>query len=276
MAALSTAALACSGGGAEPDAGVADAAPEPPGEVTLSWQLVDGDETLACDDVGAVTVSVTLLPLDAFAGEVRTGSCDVGQDAFTFEVAPGPYTARVELIATTGAIGDVIELSRFEVESGATITLDPVTFEVSQVGGASFRAQAQPFNDNCEDDGTPPIEEMRFEIETLDGTCVPTTFQIGEGESGSEDEYDSACDGATTGCVEHDQLVQFEDLEPGDYRLEVLARDETDRCFGLGRRFKTVGGGRIEPLGEILLREQDDCEGLEPGEGEGDDEDDES
>lgn len=262
-------ALSCGGGDGAPDAGIADAAPPPPGEVELAWDLEDDGELVRCDEVDALAVSITVLPTDAFAGEVHTASCAVGGDGFPFELEPGAYTGRAELIASVGAIGESIELGRFEVESGASTELDRLTFEVPRRGGADFRVRAHPFDDNCEDDGTPPLQELRIQLEDReeDGACVPVTFDVAEGEEEEALTYESDCEGASLECVENDREISFSDVEPGRYRLRVDARDETDRCFGRAPHFRISGGGASTPLDEIVLDERDDCSAFDGGSG---------
>jgi hypothetical protein len=260
LAAAGVLAGACSGGSGAPDASAPDAEAASSGRVVMSWTLVDGDEPIECDEVGALSVALTAIPLDGFAGEVRTRRCADGEQSVAFDMAPGAYTARAELLSSAGVIGDTVRIERLDVAADGEVVLDPITFDVPRLGGASFRVQVRPFNDNCEEDGSPPLEELILELHERGGDCVPVTFEIDEPGGEVERTYGSDCAGASIECVEHVQRIAFSDVEPGRYLLDVLARDEGGTCFGLLNQFEVVGGGLDRALGTLLLRELESCD----------------
>lgn len=253
------------GGEGAADAEPPDAAPPSPGEVVAAWDLVDGDEPISCGDVGAISVAITVFPRDAFTGEVFSAPCELGAQGFRFALEPGSYSARAELVSGGGAVGEVIEYGVFDVESEGEIALDPVTFDVPRSGGAEFRVRAHAFDDNCVDDGAPPLAELRLRLEERGegGACVPTVFEIGEGADQDARDFEADCEGATLECVERDQVIGFDGVDPDRYRLTIAARDESDRCFERGRHFTVVGGGGRVALGEQVLDEDEDCEAFD-------------
>ena len=249
----------CGGGGGSPDASPPDAEIAAPGQVRLAWALVDGDEEIACEDVGATSLSLTAIPIDGFVGEVRTRRCDEGAGGVLFEVAPGVYAARFELLSRAGRLGAAVQLDRLEVLSQQEVLLDPITFDVPRRGGASFRVQARPFADNCGGDGAAPIEAMRIELHQRGGDCVPIRFEIDEGAGVFSGGYESECEGELVECIEDVQRVSFEGAEPASYVLDVIARDEGGNCYGRRSPFEVSGGGLERALGTLLLVELEGC-----------------
>ncbi len=255
-------AAGCGGESGSPDASVPDAQQVAPGHVALSWSLVDDGEPISCDDVGAVSMAFTAIPLDGFAGEVRTRRCDEGEAGVTLEMAPGAYSGRVELISVAGPLGEAVPIDRIEVEGGGEVVVEPITFDVPRSGGANFRVQARPFADNCDSDGSPAIEELKIELHERGGDCVPVTFAI-EVDGDDDVLYESDCEGAVVGCVEHTQRISFSDVEPGRYLLDIVARDEAGTCLDILNQFEVAGGGLATTLGTLVLGESDACAELD-------------
>lgn len=244
---------------AEPDAEVVSA-----GQVALSWTLVDGEEPITCEEVGVVSTALTAIPRDGFVGEVLTRRCEDGRDGVVLDMEPGSYKGRVELISVAGVIGERFEIDRLDVESGQEVVVDPIVFDVPRSGGASFRVQARPFDDNCDESGPPAIEEMRIELYESGGDCVPVVFDIDEGAGDAEGEYAADCAGAAIACVEHDQPIDFSGVPPGSYLLDIVARDASGSCFGLRNSFEIAGGGLVSQLSTLLLADREGCGDLEP------------
>src|SRR3569623_742031 len=119
-------AVASGGGGGFPDAKPIDSAP-PTGTISLAWSVADsGNMPVACDKIGALTVTVRA-HYRAFDGGTTEGfTCATGSG--TSQALPvGTYDFDFQLPSSTGTLAPAATPPGFEQVAGQTTPLPPIT-----------------------------------------------------------------------------------------------------------------------------------------------------
>lgn len=228
------------------DRPAADAAPQPPdanvsGTITFSWAISDGDSPLACTDVDATTVSISLQPVGVVGGETDAFTCAVGE-ATTRGLPPRDYNVELSLRTTEGLLTDRIVRSNITVSPQQDTDLGAIEFVVNPVGSFSFTIAADD-DGNCE--GGAEIVDMELELRK-DGTCVPATFDVG----GTD--YTNSCGGETFGgCIASDTAVSVTDIASGQYTLAVTGTRDGAACYVTTAQFGVPGNELTSDLGQI-------------------------
>ena len=264
---LALALVACGDDALPPDAAQIDATP-PTGTLSLSWTLSDDEgNTIECDQVGAVTVSVRVVPNDAFGGDVEAFVCGA-LEGTSRGFTPGLYDVEVDLRASRARslLGETIRFDDIEIVSSQDTPLGAQAFSVAPAGTLSFTVDGGEAGANCasNDDGGAGIIGMRFEVRDSTGNCVPATFDIADGvQAGGT--FVNDCGGAPTpfGCIEKDQLVTVENLPSGSLTLESIGqKDGPIDCYSRLSSLTLAGGNLLTELGALILNLENsaDCD----------------
>ena len=173
---------ACGGGGGFPDAaGPPDATPT--GTFSVDWSLVkmaDGSP-LACDPIGAQSVTLVLRNRAKEGGFTEVFSC-TSKTGTTPLQEIGTYDINFELNGISGLIATGAEQRGVVISEGADTKLAPVTFTVNAVGALNLSVDAQKPGGNCA-----PLANNGAGITTMSialnhasgGACEPVTLMIG-------------------------------------------------------------------------------------------------
>ena len=228
------------------DQPAADAAPQPPdanvsGTITFSWTITDGDSTLACADVDATTVSITVQPVGVVGGETDAFGCG-GGEATTRGLPPRDYNVELSLRTTEGLLTERIARGNVTVSPQQDTDLGAIEFVVNPVGSFSFTLATEE-GGNCE--GGAEIVDMELELRK-DGTCVPTTFDVG----GTD--YTNRCgDESFGGCIDSDTVISVTDIASGQYTLAIAGTRDGAACYVTTAQFGVPGNEITSDLGRI-------------------------
>jgi hypothetical protein len=252
LALLALLTASCGDDSGLPDARIIDGVPAG-GTLSLSWTLADGDTAVTCDQVGAVAVTLILLPDNAPSGFTETFACTSARGT-SGVVAAGRYTVSVALASATGQLATV-PARQVTVTSGQDTALGAIPFPVNATGGLRFRAEAEGVPSNCAAaPGGAGIEATHIELRTLDEVCVPTTFAIAAGATAPAGTFVSDCGTPTpAGCLADDQVVSVASAASGRYRLVVEGLIDGRACWEGTPFVRVPAGGATGPLGEVSL-----------------------
>jgi hypothetical protein len=252
LALLAALTASCGDDSGLPDARVIDGPPAG-GTVSLSWTLADGGSPVTCDQVGAVTVTLSILPKDAPSGFTETFTC--GSARGTSDVlAAGAYTVTVTLVGATGTLATA-PARPVTVTSGQDTALGAIAFEVNATGGLRFITDAAGVTSNC---GAAPagagITAMHLELRTLDEECIPTTFAIAAGATTPAGSFVSDCGTpAPAACLAEDQIISVASTASGRLQLVVQGLIDGRACWEGSPFVRVPAGGATGPLGNVSL-----------------------
>ena len=169
-----------------PDATPVDAVP-PLGHVAMTWSVVDGARTVACADVGGITMTVGIRRSNSPLGDTEVFGCTSGTG--TIDLAPGAYDFTFTITGGGGTIATVASQTMVDVVGGETTDLGALAFEVDAQGVLALSLFASGAG-NCA--GGAGIDSMAMTL-TKGGTCVATSFDIGAGAVGAPGTYAVTC-----------------------------------------------------------------------------------
>lgn len=239
------------------DASLVDAPPVT-GTFSMSWTISDGSGTITCGDVGASSVSVTLIPDGSFSGEVEAFSCASGAGA-SRGIAPGLYDVTIDVSASLGRslLGEAVKLQDIEIVANNNTTLPAQEFVVEPVGSFSFFVDGDAAGGNCETvaNGGAGIVGIEFGLKDSDGACVPTDFVVEAGsQSGGTYSSDCTTPPAPLPCIGKDQLIAVTTVSSGSYTMDITAQKEGPiDCYSYISSFTVVGAGLATEVGSLTL-----------------------
>jgi hypothetical protein len=266
---LSSSLIACGDDGGPVDAGRIDALPAS-GTFSLAWTVSDGSAALSCDDVGAVSVSITLIQQGSAGGTVDAFSCEGGM-ATSRNFAPGLYDLTIDLRASgsRSLIGTPVRLTGIEITANADTPLPAQEFVVSPTGGFTFTVNGGATGGNCAPDSNnggdgAGIIGLEFSLKDSSDTCVPTTFSIAAGAGGVAGTYTTDCitPPAPHACIDADQVVTVDPTRSGAKTLTINGQkddpnDDPDLgpidCYDRVSMFVIPGAMLVRDLGSLLL-----------------------
>lgn len=236
---------ACGDDTGPPDARRIDAEP-PGGTVSLTWSIEDTDgNAVTCAEVGATSVSVTLVPTETPFGVTDVIECGM-LEGTSREVLAGRYNVSVSLVGVTA---EPVLFPNVQVESGQDTVLGAAGFEVVVEGGFEFRIVAGG-SGNCA--GGADISSVSIVLTDAASTCVPVTFDIAAGGGGgTAGTYTTDCTtpAAYPTCIEDDQTITVAPTLPsGTYRMAITGFVGADACWTRNPQFNVPAGGEIEKL----------------------------
>jgi hypothetical protein len=252
LALLAALTASCGDDSGLPDARVIDGPPDA-GTLSLSWTLADGGTAVTCDQVGAVTVTLSILPMNAPSGFTEPFTCGSARGT-SGPIAPGQYTVTISLAGAAGTVATV-PARTVTVTSGQDTSLGAVAFEVDATGGLRFLIDADGVTSNC---GAAPggaaIEATHLELRTLDEVCVPTTFAIAAGATRPAGTYVSDCGTPTPApCLDEDQIVSVAQAASGRFRLVAQGLIDGTACWEGTPFVRVPAGGATGPLLDVSL-----------------------
>jgi hypothetical protein len=250
---------ACGSNEGPPDARVIDG-PPPGGTFSLQWTLHEGASALACDDVGAKLVAVTIKNEDAGFGTVETFSCS-STSGTSAPLAPGLYTFAVELDdASGGPLGPVQTFMHVEIKSSQDSPLGTLDFPVVARGGLSIKHAAQGKSANCTAGGA-NIDATTLALKGAGGACVPATFAIAAGSTRPAATYVSDCNTLPAGpCIEQDQTITVTGLRSGTVELNVSGLVAGQACWGGGYTLTVPAMDKTKDYGtQPIVRDTTTC-----------------
>lgn len=241
--------LACGDDGLAADAGRIDATPRE-GNASLEWGISFGGEELSCQQVGALSLSLRLIPIDGLSGAAEGFAC-TPLSGETGPVLPGRYNASIDLLSQDGRslLGGPRTVPDVRVTAGAQTVIPKQTFEVAPTGSVSFAISSGAMGGNCaavEEDGG-GITGFYLRLRDQLGTCLSREFTVGGASHGS------SCDTPViVPCVESDATILFSGLPAGSYTIEAVAQKAIDQdCYRRTFGFQSVGA---ELLTELSVR----------------------
>lgn len=242
---------ACGSGGGFPDAAVHDTVP-PSGTFSATWTVTDPNSgAVACDRIGAQTVTVLAHNRAVEGGLSEVFSCATGSGT-SEGMLPGTYDLQFELDGHDGVLATAPQQLGVTIPAGGTTALAPLTFSLDATGALALNlASGQP-GGNCA-----PTTAMGAGItgttitlvHTSDGTCAPLTLQVSAGASGTAGTYTIDCTTpVTTGCLESDQMLTASGVPSDNYTIHVSGLIGTNACWTNGDSLQ------VPPLGHTLTR----------------------
>ncbi len=255
--ALSTLLLAsCGDDGGPADAAPVDALPAA-GTFSLAWSISDGTNALTCDDVGAISLSVTVIKQGSSGGSVDAFACESGT-AVSRQFAPGTYNMTIDLRASgsRSLIAAPVQVRDIEIVVDGVTPLPDQSFVIAPTGGFSFMVDAQATAGNCEtvDNSGAGIVGFEFALKDETDACVAATFDVAAGASGAAGSYTSVCPtpGAAHACIDADQLVTVNPIESGPLVLTVTGhKDGPIDCYDRVSNFTVAGAMLQTELGTL-------------------------
>lgn len=249
------------------DGGVIDAspvdAPAPTGAFSLAWSLSDGNSAITCAKVAASSLSVSLVKQGGFGGMVDVFACS-GGEATSRAFTPGTYDLTIDLRASgnRSLISAPVVIRDFEIVAGEVVAVPEQTFVVAPTGGFTFMADAQATAGNCDLtlDGA-GILSLAFDLKDETNTCVPATYDVAAGTSGTATSYTNDCNAppAFRGCLNADQLVTVNPIGSGPLVLTITGKKEGlfDEgpldCYSRVSSFSVAGAMHVTDLGALPL-----------------------
>lgn len=227
---------ACGSGGGFPDAAVHDTVP-PTGTFSATWSVTDPSSgSVACDKIGAQTVTVLAHNRGVDGGLSEVFSCATGS-GMSEGLLPGTYDLRFELDGPAGVIATAPQQLGVEIPPGGNTALAPLTFSVDATGALALNLSSGQPGGNCAATaamGAGITGTTITLVHTADGTCAPLTLQVSAGASGTAGTYTIDCTTpVTTGCLETDQMLSASSVPSDSYTIHVtgLGMDGTTACW---------------------------------------------
>jgi hypothetical protein len=252
LVAVSALAAGCGDDAGLPDARVIDGTP-PGGTLSLSWTLADGDAVVTCDQVGAATVTLSIVPVDQPFGVTEAFGCTSARGT-TGVIPAGRYNVSASL-GGGGAIAPALLRADVEVRSNADTALEPLAFDVDATGGLRARLSARDVTGNCAPaPGGAGIEGVALRLRTSTGTCVATTFTIGAGAARPASTFvDDCATPAPAACIDADQDITVAGAPSGRYRFAIDGLVGGTVCWTANPAVRIPAGGAEVSVGTVNL-----------------------
>jgi hypothetical protein len=244
--------VACGDDAGLPDARVIDGSP-PGGTLSLTWTLADGETPVTCDQVGAATVTLSIIPVGLPFGVTEAFGCTSAQGT-TRVIAAGRHDITATL-GGGGAIAPAVLRLGVEVRSNEVTAVEPIAFDVDATGGLRARVSAFGVAANCaEAPGGAGIEGVTLRLRTSGGTCVPTTFAIAAGATRPAATFVDDCAApALASCIDADQDIVVASAASGRYRLAIEGRVGDTACWAASPAVRIPAGGAEVSIGTVNL-----------------------
>ncbi len=242
---------ACGGGGGFPDAPPPDEA-GPTGNFSVTWSVVDQDnDPIACERIGAQTVTTLAHNLAYEGGTPETFSCSTGMGT-SQALVPGTYEMNFELHGTAGTLATGAKQTPVTITANQTTALDPVTFQVEALGGLALQLSTGKPGGNCgatSADGA-GIDQVSITLKhNSDGVCEPITLTISDGATQTGGSYTIDCTAPVDrACIESDQILSATGVPSDAYTITVRGKVAGTTCWLNGDSLQ------VPPLNQTLTR----------------------
>lgn len=208
----------------------------------LTWSIGHMGTNLTCAQIGGSSVTVEAVPVGSFSGEIDSFSC-TSLMGVTRSLPAGQYDVTLSLEGSGGTLAGPITRLAVTVPPGGTGVVDAVAFDVDPHGDLAFQITTPAPSDNC---GAMPggagITDVRIELRSSAGTCVPTTFMIGATV------YASDCAAATTPCIAATETVTAADIDSGQRSIVITGLVGTQACWQRTTSFVARAAGLTTTL----------------------------
>ncbi len=209
---------ACGSGGGFPDARVIDAA-MPSATFSLAWTLSDASsQPLACDRIGAVSVTV-IAHNQAFDGGVtQVFTCPTGMGTSQALYA-GVWDFDFQLTSASGVLATAPGQHGVTLTSGHNTQLQPLAFTVVATGGLALTLATNRAGGNCAaQPGGGGIASTTISlVHSSDQSCEPVTFSITGGGT-----YTVNCaTPVVAGCIDSTQTLTVASMPSDAYTIHV-------------------------------------------------------
>lgn len=238
--------VGCGDGGGFPDAAPLT------GTFAASWTVTDANTSLriACDQVGAVSLRVTVKDFQGQVADVDLFNCaDV--TGTSHGLVPGNYTADYELDGDTGLLVTAPSSAPFPISIGQTTQLPPVTFVIDASGAMSLSASAGTSGGNCAATSAngAGITGTTIVLQHISSTCAPVTFMIGADATRPSSMYTVDCAMPMVApCIESDQAITVSSVVSGHYTISVRGKVGAASCWTYDAPLT------VPPLGRTVMQ----------------------
>ncbi|MCB9563556.1 MAG: hypothetical protein H6708_24425 [Kofleriaceae bacterium] len=215
----------------------------PRGGLGLTWTIADGTVAKTCAEVGALTVTLTIVPNDQPFGTTDVLSCGPGMGEVG-NLAPGLYDVTATLAGAAGDLGEPVRFLDVEVAASQTTALGEAAFDVPAQGGFTFKLSAGGMP-TCTTAGITGVQ-----LELRDGAgCVPAAFDIAAGAVEPAGTYTTDCTTpAPYACIAEDQVVSTAGLATGSYTMTITGFVGADACWSRSPQFGVPAGDHVTQL----------------------------
>ncbi len=258
--ATSTLLYGCGDSPDTPDASRIDAM-KPGGTFSLAWSIVNGGSPISCTDVGAVAVSIILIPQGSASGEAESFPCASGQ-ASSRNFTPGTYDISIDIRAagSRSLLPARVRIDGIEIKLNEETALPAQEFSIEPIGDFHFVVDTGATAGNCaptDSDGGGLIG-LAFALKNSADVCVPTEFVIADGsEPGGTYTNDCVTVPAAFPCIGSDQQVSVAGATSGALSLQITGQkgpvEAPVDCYDRVSNFDLPGAGLVKDLGSLLL-----------------------
>jgi hypothetical protein len=256
--------VGCGGGDGGADAGDIDA-PVTRGTIAFAWAIQDTNgDPLACDDIGAGSVSITATPAAGGFGQVDPFSCAAGSGV-SQPLEPTTYNVQFRLSGTAGTMDEPAAMTGVEVVANQQVDLGSITFAVDPVGNITFQVDTGASAGNCDPEGSGggDLSSLIIELRDDEDICIPTTFAVDDPNDANAPDYVSDCSGsATAGCLENDVTLTVADADSGPHSLVIRGFKAGTECYSRTSQF-TIPGADLTldlPTQSLMLMPTLECD----------------
>jgi hypothetical protein len=204
------------------------------GSVSAAWSITALGHVATCAQVGATSVSV-LLHSRANTEDVTAAFPCTDTQGTTPPVVAGAFDATLTLRAADGAaIATAPIQAAITVAAGQVTELAPVVFPADGRGKLALSVVALTTRTNClpRDQGGAGITGFAIDLEHAADGCAPVTFTRSRGTT-TLGTYTVSCSSpSVTSCIERDETLTVDTIDPGPYALGVNALIGPVRCWG--------------------------------------------
>jgi hypothetical protein len=238
----------CDGGGFPTDAPAPDAAVS--GTVSLAWSLTDLDgQPIACEQVGANTISLQLRQHDAANGVADSFSCN-NSPTTSMAIAPGVYDISFELRGSNLTAVTAPDQRGVVVSAGHTTELAAVTFVVDARGGIVLSLAALPATSNCKPASMmgAGINSNTITLEHTGDGCAPVMFERRKGGAVVGSYVVNCSSPAVAVCLETDETLTVPSMASGPYTIHVRGKIGAVECWNNDDALQ------VPPQGKLLVQ----------------------
>jgi hypothetical protein len=220
--------VACGGGGGFPDARPIDTAP-PAATFTLAWTVSDsGNQPVACDKIGALSVTVLAHNRAFDGGTSVVFACATGMGQ-SDPLPPGTYDFDFQLTSIGGMLATAPAQHGVVLAAGQSVPLMPLAFTVDATGGLALTLATGRAGGNC---GVAPngggITSTTITlVHTGDLSCEPVTFTISGGGT-----YTVDCANPVSGpCIDEMSALTASSVPSDNYTIHIKGNIGATTCW---------------------------------------------
>jgi hypothetical protein len=221
------------------------------GTALAAWSITTAGQLTTCAQVGAAIVSV-LLHNRAGGADVTSVFACTDTQGLTSPLIAGPYDATFSLRTADGAT-----IATAAIRNPITVVADQVTELASVAFAANGRGTLKlslvtlPPRLNCapKGDGGAGVTANTIIVTRAGDGCAPLTFRRSRGST-SLGTYKINCGvPQVSDCIERDETLTVEDVDPGFYVISVTAFVGATDCWGSTEALSVpAGAALVKPI----------------------------